>query len=100
MSGLPMGSRGRRGREPEPGRALTRQRPVGTLDRPRRYGRATYPARKVHDTRPLNAHGSLGNYLRQESPFELGSAGAAEIASCARLMNASTKMLKPETSPA
>ena len=34
-----------------------------------------YPARKAHDTRPLNAHGSLGNYLRQERPFGLGSAG-------------------------
>ena len=75
-----MGSRGRRGQKPEPGgRALPRQRPVGTIHRPRRYGRAIYPARGGHNTRPLNAHGSLGNYLRQESPLGLSSGGVAKI---------------------
>ena len=73
MSRLPMGSRERRDRKPEPGRALTRQRPVGTLDCLRRYGRAIYPARQAHDTRPLNAPGSLGNYLRKERPFGLAA---------------------------
>ena len=96
-----MGSRCRRGRKPEPGGwALTRQRQVGTIHRPRRHGRAIYPARGGHNTRPLNAHGSLGNYLRQESPFGLSSGDAAEIGSCAQLMIASRRTLKPMNSRA
>ncbi len=76
MSGLPMGSRGRRGRKPEPGRALTRQRPVGTIDHSRRCAVAIYPARGEHDTRPPNPHGSLGIYLRQDARSHSSSVGA------------------------
>ena len=53
-----------------------------------------------HDTRPPNAHGSLGNYLRQDSPSGLRSADAGEIGSCAQLIAASPKTLKPINSPA
>ncbi len=75
-----MVSRSRRGRQPKPDQALTRQRSVGTVGHPGR-GRAIHPARGGHHTRPLNARGSLGNYLRKESPFGLSSAGAAEVGS-------------------
>jgi len=61
-----MGSRCRRGRKPKPGgRALTRQRSVAQfIVRSDLAVLYIHRGRGGHYTRPLNAHGSLGNYLR------------------------------------
>src|SRR5579864_7892882 len=60
------------------------QRPVGTIHRPRRYGRAIYPAREGHVTRPLNAHGSLGIYSSDRLGFASLRSGTASPASWRR----------------